>query len=65
MGKWLVVWVEGDRDKRFFETIAKPRLADAFDQVLVREYRHTKPALVNRLLRAMSHQGLTTSWSQI
>ncbi len=56
MGTRLVVWVEGDRDIRFFEAV-KPRLATVFDQVLVKEYRQTKPALVNRLLHAMSHQG--------
>jgi hypothetical protein len=53
----LVVWVEGDRDKRFVEAVIKPRLAPAYAQVLVREYRQRRTADVNRLLRAMSHQG--------
>jgi len=53
----LVVWVEGDRDSRFFESIVKPRLLDRYTQVLVREYRQEKQATVNRLLRAMVHQG--------
>ena len=53
----LVVWVEGDRDKRFFEAVIKPRLATAYAQVLVREYRQRRTADINHLLRAMSHQG--------
>jgi hypothetical protein len=57
VGKRVVVWVEGDRDRRFFEAVVKPFLAPPFDQVLVKEYRQTKPTLINRLLRAMSHQG--------
>lgn len=57
MGRRLVIWVEGDRDKRFFETVVGPLLAQSFDQVLVKEYRPMKPTFVNRLLHAMSHQG--------
>ena len=53
----LVVWVEGDRDRRFVEAMIKPRLGPAYALVIVREYRQQKTALVNRLLRAMSHQG--------
>ena len=55
MGKRLVVWVEGDRDrdKRFFETIVKARLAAAFDFVLIREYGQRKRVDINRLLDAM------------
>jgi hypothetical protein len=57
VGKRLVVWVEGDRDKRFFETIVTVRLAAAFDLVLIREYGQKKRAEINRLFDAMSHQG--------
>lgn len=57
MGKRLVVWVEGDRDKRFFETVVKPILAPAFGQVLVREYKQTRPTLIKKLLSSMSHEG--------
>jgi hypothetical protein len=34
----------------------KPRLAEVFDQVRVREYRRKKRIDINRLLVAMSHQ---------
>jgi hypothetical protein len=57
VGKRLVVWVEGDRDKRFFETVAKPLLTPPFDEVLVREYSQTKPTLIKKLLSSMSHEG--------
>ena len=53
----LVIWVEGDRDQRFFESVIKPRLAPMYDQVLVREYRQRKTPAFNKLLIAMPHQG--------
>jgi hypothetical protein len=57
VGKRLVVWVEGDRDRRFFETIVKARLTAAFDFVLIREYGQRKRVDISSLLDAMSHQG--------
>jgi len=57
VGRRLVVWVEGDRDRRFFETVLRTLLSPAYDLVLVKEYRREKRPLINRLLRAMSHQG--------
>jgi hypothetical protein len=53
----LVVWVEGDRDRRFFDAVVKPRLELAYSQVFVKEYRQRKTADTNRLLRAMAHEG--------
>jgi hypothetical protein len=53
----LVVWVEGDRDRRFIEAAIKPRLELAHGLVLVKEYRQQKTAFINRLLRAMAHEG--------
>ena len=53
----LAVWVEGDRDRRFIEAVIKPRLELAYAQVLVKEYRQQKTAYINRLLRALAHQG--------
>jgi hypothetical protein len=53
----LAVWVEGDRDRRFFEAVIKPQLELAYTQVLVKEYRQRKTVDVNRLLRAMAHGG--------
>jgi hypothetical protein len=57
VGKRLVVWVEGDRDLRFFEVVVKPRLALAFFQVLVKTYRQMKRVDVNRFLHTFSRQG--------
>ena len=53
----LVWWVEGDRDRRFFDALVKPRLEPKYAQVLVKEYRQLKQPVVNRLIRAMGYQG--------
>ena len=52
----LAVWVEGDRDRRLFETVILPRLLPTYEQALVREYRQRKRPDFNRLLRVLSHQ---------
>ena len=55
----LAVWVEGDRDRRLFEAVIRPRLELAHAQVIVGEYRQRKTTDFNRLLRAMEHEGFT------
>ena len=55
--KRLVVWVEGDRDRRFFEAVVTPRLSRAHDIVLVKPYRHLERAITNQRLRSMSQEG--------
>lgn len=55
--KRLVVWVEGKRDRGFFETVVIPRLVRVYDMVLVKEYRHQQPSVINRRLRALAHDG--------
>lgn len=57
MRRRIVVWVEGDRDRRFVDAILAPRLEARFGQVTVEEYSRREKASVNRLLRAIRHQG--------
>ncbi len=57
MADKLVIWVEGDRDRRFFERVVQSRLAIKYDLVIVREYRQLEQARCNKLLTAMAHQG--------
>ena len=56
MGK-IVVWVEGDTDRRLFEAVVKPLLERSYSLVLARGYRQQKRSIMNRLLRGMSHEG--------
>jgi hypothetical protein len=53
----LVVWVEGVSDRLFFEAVIQPRLETRYSQVLVKEYSEKRTALVNNLLRTMTHDG--------
>ncbi len=52
-----MVWVEGDRDRRFVEAIVMPRLPKVYDDVLVKAYSERQRHLINGTLLSMSHQG--------
>lgn len=54
--KKIAFWVEGASDRRFFESIIKPKLMRRFDVVKPVEYSIRKRE-VNKLLKSMSHQG--------
>jgi len=53
----LVVWLEGRDDRRFFEAVVRPRLLQAHEMVLVREYRSLERSVTNRRMHAMSQDG--------
>jgi hypothetical protein len=55
--KRIAVWVEGDRDRRFFEAIVKPRLSPSYNNVQVISYRQDHRVVINRLLRGQKLQG--------
>ena len=56
MYKKLSIWVEGDRDRRFFENIIEPLFYKSFDKVEILEYRCTKTQTVNTIIRKTKGQ---------
>jgi hypothetical protein len=55
----LALWVEGDRDRRFFASIVEPLLSNSYDRIVLTEYRQQAHVAINRRLRAMSHAGFS------
>lgn len=51
--KKLFIWVEGENDLRFFDTIIKPRFEKKFNSILVRPYRREKRKKVSDFLRSI------------
>jgi len=53
----LAIFVEGDRDRRFFANVVQPLLAHRYSDVRIIEYRQRRPVETNKLMRAMTIQG--------
>lgn len=54
--KEIYVFVEGDDDKRFFETVIQPRLP-SYDHVMIYDYRRKKKKQVADFLRSVISMG--------
>jgi len=51
MYKRLFIWVEGDRDRRFFETIVHPLFSGIFDDIKTREYSQMQEKLLKSKIK--------------
>lgn len=51
MYKKLYIWVEGDRDRRFFQNIIEPLFKNRFDKIAVTPYRNMKKQDVNSIIK--------------
>lgn len=57
MYKKLHIWVEGDRDRRFFETILLPLFLSRFDDVKVREYSQMPEGIIQASIKNCQKDG--------
>jgi hypothetical protein len=55
--KRLFIWVEGEDDKRFFQTILEPKLQEKYDLVETRCYATLKKEKVDKFLKSIKAMG--------
>jgi hypothetical protein len=49
----LYIFVEGDRDEDFFERIAKPRLVDRYNKIIIIKYAQKRIEYINSYIRSI------------